>query len=193
MTPDERKAALTSDFGRSFHVTALQHVTWIFWTPNTNEPTDILNHASAFLLGRGRGPMLITAAHVYRQYVADWEQFGSLHCQIANTVVSDLRRRPIACGNLSVRSGEPEPDPDIATFRLPTGADRRIGKAPISAPPDTWPPPPNPGEQVMFGGFRAKNASSVIRVRSALAFILECRRLLRLPSIKSRSDTSVSL
>jgi len=153
MTPDERKAALTSDFGRSFHVTASRHVTWIFWAQDTSEPTNILNHASAFMLDRGRGPMLITAAHVCRQYLADWDQFGPLYCQVANVVVSDLRKHLIACGNLGVRHGEPELDPDIATFRLPAGAHPRIGKEPVLAPPDIWPPPPNPGESVMFAGF----------------------------------------
>lgn len=153
MTPDERKAALDSEFGRSFHVTALQHVTWMFWARDTEEPTQILNHASAFMLDRGRGPMLVTAAHVYRQYVADWERFGPLRCQIANAVVPDLRMYVIACGNLGIKTGERELEPDIATFRLPAGADRHIGKEPITAPPDAWPLPPNPDEQAMFAGF----------------------------------------
>jgi hypothetical protein len=153
MTLDERKAALDSEFGRSFHVTVLQHVTWIFWARDTDKPTDILNHASAFLLDRGQGPMLVTAAHVYRQYLADWDRVGPLRCQVANTVVSDLRRHLIACGHLGVAPGEPEPDADIATFRLSRDATQRIGKKPILAPPETWPPPPKPGEQVMFGGF----------------------------------------
>jgi len=60
---------------------------------------------------------------------------------------------PIDCGNLGVGLGEPETGPDIATFRLPVGADRRIGKEPISSPPDMWPPPPNPNESVLFAGF----------------------------------------
>lgn len=153
MTLDERKAVLDSEFGRSFHVTALQHVTWIFWARDTEEPTDILNHASAFMLDRGKGPILVTAAHVYRQYMADWERVGPLRCQIANAVVSDLRRYVIACGNLGVKPDEPDFGPDIATFHLPAGAAQRIGKEPIAAPPDTWPPPPKSGEQVMFAGF----------------------------------------
>ena len=47
MTLDERKVALSREFGRSFHVTAARHVTWIFWAQDTKEPTDILGHASA--------------------------------------------------------------------------------------------------------------------------------------------------
>ena len=53
-------------------------------------------------------------------------------------VVNDLLRGGGSRGHDSAGSGN---------------ADRRLGKAAISAPPDTWPPPPNPGEQVMFGGF----------------------------------------
>jgi len=71
MSLEERKVALESAFGRSFHVTAAEHVTWIFSARDTNEPTDILGHASAFMLDRGGGPILITAAHVYRQYLDD--------------------------------------------------------------------------------------------------------------------------
>jgi hypothetical protein len=55
MTLDERKAALDSEFGRSFHESAFQYVTWIFWARDTEEPTDILNHASAFMLDREGG------------------------------------------------------------------------------------------------------------------------------------------
>lgn len=153
MTLDERKAALNSEFGRSFHLTAAQHVTWIFWTQDTEEPTEILGHASAFMLDRGSRPILVTAAHVYKQYVYDWERTGPLRCQVANTFVRDLRSNLIACGNLGIRPDEREREPDIATFRLPVGAAERIGKKPIMAPPNGWPPPPKAGEQVMFAGF----------------------------------------
>jgi len=98
-------------------------------------------------------PILVTAAHVYRQYVDDWGRRGPLLCQIANTVVRDLRIHLIACGNLGIRPNQRESEPDIATFRLPAGAADRIGKKAVMAPRDSWPPPPKVGEQVMFAGF----------------------------------------
>jgi hypothetical protein len=156
MSLEERKVALESDFGRSFHVTAAEHVTWIFWARDTNEPTDILGHASAFMLDRGGGPILITAAHVYRQYLDDQRRTGPLRCQIANTTVKDLSAHLIACGNLVTPLDEPDREPDIATFRLTKGVAQRIGKRPLIAPTPHWPPPPKPGEQVMFCGFPAQ-------------------------------------
>jgi hypothetical protein len=90
MTLEERKAALDSEFGRSFHVSARQHVTWIFWAQDSDEPTDILDHASAFMLDSGQGPMLVTAAHVYRKFVDDTRRVGPLRCQVANTSVKNL-------------------------------------------------------------------------------------------------------
>jgi hypothetical protein len=153
MSLAERKAALESEFGRSFHITAAEHVTWLFWARDTDQPTEILGHASAFLLDRGGGPMLITAAHVYRQYLDDQRREGPLICQVANTTVKELGRYLIACGNLSIPLDERDREPDIATFRLPAGASDRIGKRPLVAPAGDWPPPPKGGEQVMFAGF----------------------------------------
>jgi hypothetical protein len=156
MNLEERKLALEGEFGRSFHVSAAEHVTWIFWARDTNEPTDILGHASAFMLDRGDGPMLITAAHVYRQYLDDQRRIGPLRCQVANTTVKDLSAHLIACGNLDIPLDEPDREPDIATFRLSKGAAGRIGKRPVLAPAGNWPKPPKPGEQVMFCGFPAQ-------------------------------------
>ena len=153
MSLDERKAALSGDFGRSFHITAAEHVTWIFWTRATEGLTDILGHASAFLLDRGKGPMLVTAAHVFRQYMEDMGRFGGLYCQIANVVVKNLNDHLIACGNPSTSFDHRSQEPDIATFRLPVGAAERIGTKPIMALSDHWPPPPKAGEQVMFAGY----------------------------------------
>lgn len=156
MSFEERKAALEGEFGRSFHVSAAEHVTWIFWARDTDEPTDILGHASAFMLDRGGGPMLVTAAHVYRRYLDDQRRVGPLRCQVANTTIKNLSAHLIACGNLDIPLDEPDQEPDIATFRLTTGAAERIGKRPVLAPARDWPASPKRGEQVMFCGFPAQ-------------------------------------
>lgn len=152
LPPEDRKAAAAGAFGRLFRELAITHVTWIFWTRDTPGLTEILGHGSAFILDRGHGPMLVTAAHVYRQYLADQRAHGSLYCQIANTRVRDLSTLLIDCGNLRVPLGERAPDPDMATFRMKAGDVARVGKVPILARGD-WPPPPAVRQQVMFGGY----------------------------------------
>jgi hypothetical protein len=108
MSLEERKVALEGEFGRSFHVTAMDHAMWIFWARDTNEPADVLGHASAFLLDRGNGPILVTAAHVYRQYLDHQRRVGPLRCQVANTKVRDLSALLIDCGNLNIPLDEPD-------------------------------------------------------------------------------------
>ena len=135
-----------------FSEMAERHVTWLWWTRDTPELTDILGHGSAFILDRGKGPMLITAAHVYREYLAHQRQHGSLYCQVGNTRVRDLSPLLIDCGNLHVPLGEPAPDPDIVTFRMNRAAVERVRKAPILAMGD-WPLPPLANQNVMFAGY----------------------------------------
>ncbi len=153
MADDERKAVLESEFGRSFHISAAEHVAWIFWTPHTDEPREILDQGSAFILRREDKLFLVTAAHVYRGYLEDRKQHGSLYCQVQNCTVRDLSDHLIACGNLDIPLDEPDRDPDIAVFRLTPGAAERIARKPINGPKGAWPAPPNVGETVMFAGF----------------------------------------
>ena len=125
MSDDERKAALSGGLGQMFSEMAHEHVTWIWWTKDTTEPTDILGHGSAFILDRGSGPMLVTAAHVYREYLAHQREYGALYCQVANAHVADLGPLLIGCGNLHIPLGEPSPE--------------EFGAAP------EWRPPPQQG------------------------------------------------
>lgn len=151
--PDEdKKLASGGAFGRLFRDMAAAHVTWIFWARDTDAPTDILGHGSAFILDRGHGPMLVTAAHVYRQYLADHKAHGPLYCQVANTRVRDLSSLLIDCGDLHVPLGERTREPDIATFRMNAGAVARVGKRPVLALGD-WPTQPTRHQQVIFGGY----------------------------------------
>jgi hypothetical protein len=152
MSVEERRAHLGGEFGRMFREMAHRHVTWLFWARETTGLTDILGHGSAFILDRGLGPMLVTAAHVYRHYLAHREEHGPLYCQVANTRVNDLSRLLIACGNLSLPLCEPDLEPDIATFKMNPAAAERVGKVPVRADGD-WPPPPAVNQQVMFGGY----------------------------------------
>jgi hypothetical protein len=153
MTPEERETALDGEFGRFFHISAAKHVTWIFWTRETDGPTEVLGQGSAFILDRGAGPLLVTAAHVYRRFLADAELHGPLYCQVSNTRVNNLSGLLIACGNLGTPLGEPDREPDIATFRMSSGAVHRVGKRSILAPSKEWPPPPKVGENVLFAGY----------------------------------------
>lgn len=167
MSLEDRKALVGGDFGRMFRDMALRHVTWLFWTRETDYPADILGHGSAFILDRGHGPMLVTAAHVFRQYLAHQREYGALYCQVANTRVKDLGRLLIACGNLHVPLGEPELEPDIATFRMDPAAVGRVGKVPVRADGD-WPSPPAVNQQVMFGGFPGQER--ILEGQSAINF-----------------------
>lgn len=152
MTDDERKTALEGGIGQLFSEMANRHVTWIWWTRDTPYSTDILGHGSAFILERGSGPMLVTAAHVYRKYLAHQREYGPLYCQVANTCVRDLSKLLIACGNLHIPLDESGPEPDIATFRMNPAAVGRVGKTPILALGD-WAAPPVANQNVMFAGY----------------------------------------
>lgn len=155
MTNDQRKAVLKGGLGLAFHKSAVEHVTWIFWAHEGVEPLHVLGQGSAFLLDLGEEIILVTAAHVYRQYLVDVAQHGSVYCQIANTRVRDLSKYLIACGDLLVPLDKATRESDIATFRLPNDAVNRIGKKPIPTLGASSFAPPHKGQQVMFVGYPA--------------------------------------
>jgi hypothetical protein len=152
MSREELNVALAGDVGKAFSEMAQRHVTWLFWTKNTLQPTNILGQGTAFILDRGSGPMLVTAAHVYRQYLDDQKKFGDLYCQIGNASVQNLSQNLIACGDLHVPLGDSTREPDIATFRINSAALKRLRKAAILAT-KFWPKPPVKDQAIMFAGY----------------------------------------
>lgn len=134
MPEQQRKAILEGDFGRALRRSAAEYITWIFWTRQIDKPTEVLNQGSAFILDRGQGPFLVTAAHVYRQYLADLNEHGALYCQVANAAVRDLPAQMIACGNIRRSLEERDQEPDIATFRISTRGVTAVGKRVLIAP-----------------------------------------------------------
>jgi hypothetical protein len=97
-----------------------------------------------FFLDCGRGPFAVTAGHVFEQFVEDQRQRRIRSCQVGN-IGFDPEERLISWGkNLGL---------DLATFRVTPEEVAGMGKRIVQGTDGAWPPPPNPGEAVFFGGF----------------------------------------
>ena len=127
----QRQSPEIKEFSRRMHDSGAKRVTWLFWHYQKRDlwtPLYALSHnGSMFFLDCGRGPFAVTAAHVYETY----------HPQ----------ERLIASGKwlgLNI---------DIATFRVTPTEIAATGKKIIRGTDGPWPPPPNKGEAVYFGGF----------------------------------------
>ena len=111
MVPEEAKALLAGDFGRELHKAACAYCHPLFWAVRAeNGHWKIKGNGSAFFLDCGKGPFLVTAAHVYEDYVSDLGKengkvFGSL-----GSVPFRMEERLLAClGQKTL---------DIATFAV---------------------------------------------------------------------------
>ncbi len=100
-----------------------------------------------FFLDCGRGAFAVTADHVYDGFLEDRDERRIRSSQIGN-VAFDPEDRLIARGkHLGV---------DIATFRVTPEEIAATGKRIVEGTDGAWPPPPNDGEAVFFGGFPAQ-------------------------------------
>jgi hypothetical protein len=98
-----------------------------------------------FFLDCGRGAFAVTADHVYDGFLEDRDERRVRSCQIGNVAFDNPEGRLIARGkHLGI---------DIATFRVTPEEIAATGKRIVKGTDGTWPPPPNDGEGVFFGGF----------------------------------------
>jgi hypothetical protein len=140
-TSDEVKA-----FSLRRHNDAARHVLWWLWrrqergAPMPLEP----RQGSMFFLDCGRGPFAITAAHVFDGFLLDRQTHRVRSCQIGN-VGFNPEERLIASGT--------QQGIDIATFRVTPEEIAATGKRIVQGTDGAWPPPPNIGEAIFFGGF----------------------------------------
>jgi len=144
----QRQSPEIREFSRSLHDSGGEHVTWLvwhyqektLWTP----PMALWQQGSVFFLDCGRGPFAVTAGHVYEQFLKDCQTRRIGGTQVAN-IGFDLADRLIAWGkNLGL---------DIATFRITPAEIAATGKKIVRGVDGPWPPPPQEGEVVYFGGF----------------------------------------
>ncbi len=146
LSEEEKKAVAASAFTRQMHDSAATHITWLFWRAEhciIGAPPTVHN-ASAFVLNCGRGPFVVTAAHVYRQFLADKKRSRRMGSQIGN-VAFNLQERIIDCGT--------DRRVDIATFQIEASELATLGKQIVTGTDGAWAAPPNPGEIALFGGF----------------------------------------
>jgi hypothetical protein len=144
----QRQSSEIKEFSRRMHDGGGKHVTWLFWHYQEKSlwtpPFGLSRQGSIFFLDCGRGPFAVTAGHVYDAYLEDVQKRHVRGVQVANIDFNPVERLIASGKNLGL---------DIATFRITPGEIAATGKNTIRGIDGPWPPPPNKGEVVYFGGF----------------------------------------
>jgi hypothetical protein len=146
MSVVERTSEPAKDFYRRRHNDGAAHVLWWLWRRQARDASTPLEsrQGSMFFLDCGRGPFAVTAAHVFDAFLDDRQTHRVRSCQIGN-VEFNPEERLIASGTSR--------GIDIATFRVTTDEIAATGKRVVRGSNGAWPPPPNVGETIFFGGF----------------------------------------
>src|SRR5947209_5425288 len=146
LSDEEKQTVAAGQFGRQMHDSGAAHITWLFWRGPHRiiGAPPIVHNGSAFILDCGAGPFLVTAAHVFSQFLIDKRKARRIALQIGN-LAFDLEDRLIDCGA--------DRRVDIATFRITADEITALEKQVVVGSSDVWPAPPNPGEIAFFGGF----------------------------------------
>jgi hypothetical protein len=146
LTDEEKQEVAGGEFTRRLHDNGGAHITWLLWRGHHRiiGAPSIVHGGSAFLLDCGRGPFVVTAAHVFLHFLADKRRARHLSSQIGN-LAFDLEERLIDSGH--------ERRIDIATFRIQPNEIVELEKRVVVGTEGACPEPPNPGEIVFFGGF----------------------------------------
>jgi hypothetical protein len=119
---------------------AANYVVAIFWMRKEGARASILHSGSGFFMRVERPTILVTAAHVIRQYEADARQHGaSVKAQVMNIEFVPTNHLLDIDDSL-----------DIATIKVPDNLPERVGKWCYRRQADRWPPPPPVQERAVF-------------------------------------------
>jgi hypothetical protein len=129
LSAEEKGHVLSSGLGAGLLQSGLDFAVPLWWLLDDRETGLCLRNGSAFLADLGRGPIGITAAHVYREYLAAKRASVSIGCQLGSALI-EPETRLICCRD----------DLDIATFRMSASEVEQIGKSVASHGPPQWAP-----------------------------------------------------
>lgn len=113
----------------------------IFWTDSKK----VVSNGSAFILNTGQNIFVVTAAHVYDNYIKAKTEGRISSCQLSN-IEFELEKRRI--------SNNDSKSMDIATFVISDDEIKSLGKNILHGSQSVWPPAqPNEGEVVVVAGY----------------------------------------
>ena len=113
----------------------------LFWTNSKK----VLNNGTAFVLNTGQNTFVVTAAHVYENYIKAKDKGEASNCQLSN-IEFELEERRIS----NNRSGSM----DIATFSISAKEIKSLDKSVLQGNQKSWPPArPNKEEAIVVAGY----------------------------------------
>lgn len=113
----------------------------IFW----GSGGDVAHNGTAFVLNTGEKVFGVTAAHVYHEYVKDFEAGNTAICQFGELEIP-LQQRLISIGKRD--------SIDIATIELTASEVRRLSDRVLTGDHSTWPPgAPAIGQAAVVAGY----------------------------------------
>lgn len=141
----EARAVLNSGAGMELLKAAASYVVPLFWYLDEARPT-LLHNGSGFFLRIAGPTLLVTAAHVIREYERDRSAYGSsVKLQLLDIVLDPLKHL------IDIDDAV-----DIATIRIQDDFPPRLGKWVYQRNAEDWPPePPTEGRGLFFLGFPA--------------------------------------
>ena len=146
LSEEEKKRILSDELGLGLLHSGLAFAIPLWWVSENGEAGFALRNGSAFLVDLGHGVFAVTAAHVFKEYLAAKKMAVAIGCQLGN-LLFDPEAQLICCRD----------DLDIATFRVSPSEAGRIGKAIVTSGPPNWGPlSPATGNFAFFAGFPAQ-------------------------------------
>ena len=146
LSEEEKKCVMSEGLGAALLNAGLPYAFPMWWGYEEPEAGLKLRNGSAFLVDLGQGVFVVTAAHVFREYVETKRTTVAIGCQFGNALC-DPEAQLISCSD----------DLDIATFRVTPSDVNQIGKPVVTSGPPNWEPlNPKAGNFAFFAGFPAQ-------------------------------------
>ncbi len=144
LSADEAKRLLKDGYAKALQEAAALYVIPICWIRGHNGKPLILGNGSAFMLKIGEKPFLVTAGHVYSEFLNSKVEYHDTVCILGNI------RFPLEDeGRLLAK----DKAYDIATFRINREEILKLkeyGKVPLTGSQSEWPPKPPECERGCF-------------------------------------------
>ena len=113
MTYEEAQILFSGDFGKRLLRTACEYAIPIFWSILKNEKWVVENNGTAFVLNCGRGPFLVTAAHIYESYrerlsegIKIWPQLSDITFRMEERLIGYLGSETLDIVTFKISSEE---------------------------------------------------------------------------------------